>query len=114
MATSIITMTQAREIKVVQVKDTVLALCAVKAAHVDQLTIEECEALVNWCSHQQSDLWEDMSLQEILNVYRATAEWDTFEAWAQEDREAACAAWNAAVIDEGNKLEPRDADDGGC
>ena len=106
MTTPTITMTQVREIKVVQVKDTVLALCAVKAAHADQLTIEECEALVNWCSHQQSDLWEDMSLQEILNVYRATAEWVTFEAWAMEDREAAHAAWNEAVIDPGNKLYP--------
>lgn len=93
--------------KVVQVHDKVLEHCAVKAAYVEQLTIEEAEALVNWCSHQQSDLWEDLSLQEILNVYRATAEWDTFEAWAAEDWEAAYAAWNAAVIDEGNQMMPR-------
>ena len=48
-----------------------------------------------------------MSLQEILNVYRATAEWVNFETWAAEDWEAAYAAWNAAVIDEGNQMMPR-------
>ena len=93
--------------KVVQVSDKVLKHCAVKAMYADQLKLEECEALVNWCNCQSSDLWEDMSLQEILNVYRATAEWDTFEAWASADWEAAYAAWNAAVIDEGNQMMPR-------
>ena len=93
--------------KGVQVSDKVLKHCAVKAMYADQLKLEECEALVNWCNCQSSDLWEDMSLQEILNVYRATAEWDTFEAWASADWEAAYAAWNAAVIDEGNTMMPR-------
>jgi hypothetical protein len=49
-----------------------------------------------------------MSLQEILNVYRATAEYDTFEGWAEEDWRAAYAAWNRAVIKPGNKMQPRD------
>lgn len=93
--------------KGVQVHNKVLERCVVKAMYADQLKIEECEALVNWCNSQSSDLWEDMSLQEILNVYRATAEWYNFETWANEDWEAAYAAWNAAVIDEGNQMTPR-------
>lgn len=93
--------------KGVQISDKVLEHCAVKAMYADQLKFEELQALVNWCNCQSSDLWEDMSLQEILNVYRTTAEWDTFEAWASADWEAAYAAWNAAVIDEGNQMTPR-------
>lgn len=105
--TPTLTISQTLTTKAVQVKDTVLTHCAVKAALVNQLTIEECEALVNWCNCQQSDLWEDLSLQEILNVYRASAEWDTWEAWAKEDWEVAYAAWNEAVIDPGNHMMPR-------
>lgn len=97
--------------KIVVVEPKVIELCAVKAAFATDLTFEEIEALVNWCNCQQSDLWDGMSLQEILNVYRATAEWYTFEAWAEEDWEAAYAAWNAAVIDDGNKLMPRVTED---
>lgn len=93
--------------KGVQVLDKVLKHCAVKAMYADQLKFEEIEALVIWCNSQSSDLWEDMSLQEILNVYRVTAEWFNFETWAAEDWEAAYAAWNAAVIDEGNQMTPR-------
>lgn len=93
--------------KGVQVSDKVLEHCAVKAMYADQLNLEDIKALVYWCNSQTSDLWDGMSLQEILNVYRATAEWYSFEVWAQEDWEAACAAWNAAVIDEGNQMTPR-------
>ena len=112
--TKIVNISMTHKFHAVEVSAKVIAHCAVKAAYATALTIEECEALLNWCNCQSSDLWEDMSLQEILNVYRATAEWDTFEAWAAEDWEAAYAAWNAAVIDEGNQMMPRDADDGGC
>lgn len=76
----------------------------VKAVVATDLTIDEVGVLINWCSFQDSSLWEDMSLQEILNVYRATIEWDTFEDWADVDQEAAYAAWNAAVIEPGNRM----------
>lgn len=94
--------------KTVKVSDKIIALCGVKSEKAENLTREEVQSLMNWCDHQTEDLWEDMSLQEILNVYRATAEYDTFEGWAEEDWKAAHAAWNKAVIDPGNKMLPRD------
>lgn len=86
----------------------ILALCAVKAERAADLTREEVSALMGWCDCQTEDLWSEMSLQEILNVYRATAEYDTFEGWAEEDWRLAYAAWNRAVIKTGNKMQPRD------
>lgn len=105
--TKIVNISMTHKFHAVEVSAKVIERCSVKAAYATDLTIEECEALVNWCNSQTSDLWDGMSLQEILNVYRATAEWDTFEAWASADWEAAHAAWNAAVIDEGNQMTPR-------
>lgn len=104
--TVINTITQ-QKIKAISVPAKIIERCAVQSAYATDLTFEELQALVNWCNCQSSDLWEDMSLQEILNVYRATSEWCTFEAWAAEDWKAAYAAWNAAVIDEGNQMTPR-------
>lgn len=90
--------------KTILVEPKVLALCFVKSNLAADLTREETVALMSWCDCQREDLWENMTLQEILNVYRATAEYDTFEGWAEEDREAAHAAWNKAVIAPGNKM----------
>lgn len=105
--TKTVNITMTHKFHAIEVPANVIKHCAVKAAYATDLNLEEIEALAYWCNCQSSDLWDDMSLQEILNVYRATAEWDTFEAWANEDWEAAYAAWNAAVIDDGNKLMPR-------
>jgi hypothetical protein len=96
-------------IRTVAVPPSVLALCAVKTERAEDLTREDISALTNWCDCQTEGLWAEMSLQEILNVYRATAEYDTFEGWAEEDWQAAHAAWNAAVIKPGNRMVPRDA-----
>lgn len=95
--------------KTVKVDAKALALCAVKAERAEDLTLEEIDALVGWCDCQNADLWDGMGLQEILNVYRATAEYVTFEAWADEDWRAAYKAWNAAVIKPGNKMKPRNS-----
>lgn len=85
-----------------------IALCSVKAERAADLTREETRDLMSWCDYQTEDLWSNMSLQEILNVYRASAEYTTWEAWADEDWRAAYKAWNGAVIDPGNKMKPRD------
>jgi hypothetical protein len=77
---------------------------SVKAERVEDLTIDECRDLLNWCDWQSSDLWDGMTLQEILNVYRVSVEWDTWEGWAEENRPAAHAAWNSAVISLGNRM----------
>lgn len=92
-------------IKIVQVEDKVIALCTVKAAHVHHLTIEEVESLSNWCGHQTAELWEGLTLQEILNVYRASAEWDTWEGWVEEDWEAAYDAWDACIDRPEHKMD---------
>lgn len=76
----------------------------VKAERVADMTLEDCRMLARWAYYQSSALWDDMNLQEILNVYRASWEWDTWEGWSEEDRPAAHAAWNRAVIDPGNRM----------
>jgi hypothetical protein len=83
--------------KTVPVKPQVLALCGVKASSADKLTREEIGYLMNWCDHQTEALWDGMSLQEILNVYRASAEWENFEAWTEARGNEARRAWNAVV-----------------
>lgn len=93
--------------KTIKVDDKVLSYCFVKTERASELTREETQALMHWCDAQAEDLWSGMSLQEILNVYRATAEYDTFEGWAEDDRKAAHAAWNRAVIKPGNRMAPR-------
>ena len=93
--------------KTVKVSAKILSLCFVKAEKACDLTRDETQALMNWWDCQDESLWGDMSLQEILNVYRATAEYDTIEGWAQEDWQAAYKAWNSAVIDPDNKLVDR-------
>lgn len=93
--------------KTIKVEPRILALCKVKAERAADLTREETAALMSWCDCQREDLWDSMNLQEMLNVYRATAEYDTFEGWAEEDRAAAHKAWNSAVIDPGNQMLPR-------
>lgn len=69
-----------------------------------KLNREEVQALMNWCDCQTEDLWEGMTLQEILNVWHASSEWDLWEGWAEEDRQAAHKAWNKAVRDPLNKM----------
>lgn len=95
--------------KSIEVEPKALEHCAVKAKLAADLTIEEAGALAHWAEAQSSYLWDGMSLQEVLNVYRVSAEWITWEGWAEEDREAAHAAWNRAVIAPGNRMRKQAA-----
>lgn len=90
--------------KTIKVTPKALDLINVKSEKASDLTREETESLMRWCDCQQESLWDGMSLQEILNVYRVSAEWDTFEGWAEEDWKSAYRAWNSAVIDPGNQM----------
>jgi len=93
-----------QETRTIEVPARSLALCGVKAELAANLTRDETTELMNWCDCQTEDLWEGMTLQEILNVYRVSADYVTWEGWAEEDRKAAYKAWNRAVIDAGNKM----------
>lgn len=93
--------------KTIEVDANVLELCNVKAKFASELTREETVNLMSWCDWQDESLWEDMNLQEILNVYRVSDEYDTWEGWANEDWKTAYKAWNSAVIDPGNKMKDR-------
>ena len=95
-------------VNTVQVSKKILELCSVKARIVDELTRDEIKDLMYWCDCQSESLWDGMSLQEILNVYRASAEWDTFESWAEEDWIAAYNAWNSAIINPRNLMLERE------
>lgn len=86
-----------------------LARCSVKSRYVFDLTRDEVRDLMGWCDCQTESLWDGMKLQEILNVYRVSAEWQTWEDWADEDRPAAHRAWNRAVIQPGNKMAKRES-----
>jgi hypothetical protein len=79
-------------------------LCAIAAERATDLTREETAILMGWCDLQTESLWDGMSLQSILNVYRASAEWVTWEGWREEEFDAAGLAWDAAVVEPGNRL----------
>lgn len=81
-----------------------IALCLVKVEQAAHLNRDEVRYLMSWCDRQQGFLWDDMNLQEILNVYRVSAGHRTWEEWVEEDQESAYSAWNRAVIYPGNKL----------
>jgi hypothetical protein len=83
--------------KTIAVADKVLALCAVKAADAGDLTREEVKALDYWCDCQTEAIWDGLGLQEILNVYRVSAEWTGWEDWSEEEPAAAIRGWNRAV-----------------
>ncbi|WKT94529.1 hypothetical protein QYR01_10520 [Brucella anthropi] len=91
--------------KTIKVHPKLLHLCAVKVENAADMSREETAALMNWCDCQTESLWDHMSLQEILNVYRVSAEWDTWEDWAQDDPQDARYMWNKAVIDPENKMK---------
>lgn len=83
--------------KTVDVAPQVLTLCGIKARLADLMTREETQMLMRWCDCQTESLWDYMPLQSILNVYRVSAEWQTWEDWRFEDFDAAGRAWNRVV-----------------
>jgi len=89
--------------KTVKVEPRHLELCAVKAETVQDLSFDEFDALKNWCDFQIYGLWADLTVQEVLNVYRVSAEYISFEDWLQEEPEAAIKAYNS-VVQPSNRL----------
>lgn len=81
----------------VNVAPELLVHCFVKSARAEDLSREEIVSLMEWCDFQREDLWDGLTLQEILNVYRVSAEWENFEAWAEEEGNVARFAWNRVV-----------------
>lgn len=74
-----------------------LELCGIKARYAQDMTCEDMRALVNWCNCQTESLWDGMNLQEILNVYRVSARYVTWESWCEESPSVALGAWNRVV-----------------
>jgi hypothetical protein len=93
------------QLKTVEVEPEVLGWCLIKAESVLDMTFDDLKRLENWTASQQSSLWDNMSLQEILNVYRVSAAWDDWEDWYDEEPNRAKMAWNEAVINPDNKMD---------
>lgn len=94
-------------VKTVKVPECFEKHLSIKTAFASNMTRGDVSNLMFWCDFQCESLWDGMSTQEILNVYRASAEWETWEGWAEEDFDSARKAWNEAVIDPGNEMLPR-------
>lgn len=90
-------MTTTDELGAVLVPDKHLKNLSVKAIRPADLTVEELIDLAAWCEGQSSDMWTGMNLQEVLNVYRISAEWINWELWADEEGDVAREAWNKVV-----------------
>lgn len=69
----------------------------VKKSDASKLTLDEIEHIVHWCGFQDGNLWEGMTLQEILNVYRISGEFDSFECMAEQEGDGARRKWNNVV-----------------
>lgn len=76
----------------------------IKQTDAAKLTREDTQTLMGWCDHQHGSLWDDMTLQDILNVYHVSHEWLTFEDWAEEEGDVARQAWNRVVSDPNHHL----------
>lgn len=83
--------------KTIDVPEKALALIAIKARTVEAMDLDDLRALISWCEWQAECLWSDLSPQELLNIYRVSAEWTTWTAWCEEDEAAAVRAFNRAV-----------------
>lgn len=73
-------------------------------SNAGQLSREQVVHLMSWCDYQTESLWDGMTLQEILNVYRVSAVWENFEGWVEQEGDVARRAWNA-VVRPSNHLE---------
>lgn len=63
----------------------------------ENLYFEEISLLIEWTEHQDSRLFDGLTLQELLNLYRVSAEHGDIDAWFEEDPEAAVIGYNSAV-----------------
>ena len=69
----------------------------IKAKRAAQLSREEASQLMSWCDWQIEALWDDLNLQQILNVYHASAEYEDAQSWLEEEPEKAVKGFNKAV-----------------
>jgi hypothetical protein len=84
-------------------------MAEVKSKLASDLDRDETAVLMGWCDCQAEDLWSGMKLQDILNVYHVSAEWMTWESWAQDEGDVARVAWNNVVSDPEHHMILRDA-----
>lgn len=70
---------------------------SIKSEKAENLTREETSVLMSWCDLQWESLWNELGLQEILNVYRVSGKWVNWECWFSEEPELAIKGWNSAV-----------------
>lgn len=68
-----------------------------------ELLFQDIVLLLDWCSMQDDNMFIDLSLQELLNLYRISHNWEDFDMWFNEEPKAALNAYNAAV-DESNRM----------
>lgn len=83
--------------KTIKVDQMVLKLIPVKSEKAENLNREETQILMNWCDNQLESLWDELSLQEILNIYRVSGKWVNWECWFEEEPELAIKGLNSAV-----------------
>lgn len=83
--------------KTIKVDSKVLELMTIKSEKAENLTREETPFLMSWCDQQRESLWDELSLQEILNIYRVSGKWVDWECWFSDEPELAINGWNSAV-----------------
>lgn len=63
------------------------------------LTLQQAASLTRWAEHQHGSLFDDdhVTIQQVLDVFHASIEWISFEAWLEEEPGPAIKAYNAAM-----------------
>ena len=65
-----------------------------------ELLYQEIAIIFEWAEEQDSDFFVDLSLQEVLNVYRVSADYEDFEEFLEMNSEKAVEAYNSAVAED--------------
>lgn len=66
-------------------------------ADASDLRYEEISIIIEWADAQDPRLFEDLNLQELLNLYRISVDRGDIDNWFEEDPEGAVVAYNSAV-----------------
>lgn len=69
----------------------------IQQSQAADLSRDDLAALVNWSNCQEPGLINDLTTQELLNVYRMSAEYDTVVDWLAEKGNFAVRAFNHVV-----------------
>ena len=52
----------------------------------DQTTgADELRDAASWCGFERESVWDSMTAEQILTVYRLSADWISLSGWAEED-----------------------------